>query len=94
MTLLGALVLLVIAGLCGSIGSALAGYTHKGCLASIVFGFLGAWLGGWVARQAQLPLLYVWHFRGESFPVIWSIIGAAILSAVMSMLTARKPYGF
>jgi uncharacterized membrane protein YeaQ/YmgE (transglycosylase-associated protein family) len=94
MTLVGALVLIVIAGVCGSIGSGLAGYTHKGCLASIAFGFLGAWLGGWMAGQAHLPLLYVLHFRGESFPVIWSIIGAAILSAVMSILTARKPYEF
>jgi uncharacterized membrane protein YeaQ/YmgE (transglycosylase-associated protein family) len=94
MTLVGVLVLLLIAGVCGSIGSGLAGYTHRGCLASIAFGFVGAWLGGWVAGQAHLPLLYVWHFRGESFPVIWSIIGAAILSAVMSILTARKPYEF
>lgn len=94
MTLVGVLVLLVIAGVCGSIGSGLAGYSHKGCLASIVFGFVGAWLGSWMAGQVHLPLLYVWHFRGESFPVVWSIIGAAILSGTMSMLTARKPYGF
>jgi uncharacterized membrane protein YeaQ/YmgE (transglycosylase-associated protein family) len=94
MTLVGVLVLFVIAGVCGSIGSGLAGYTHKGCFASIAFGFVGAWLGSWVVGQTHLPLLYVLHVRGESFPVIWSIIGAAILSAVMSILTARKPLGF
>ncbi|HEX8796917.1 MAG TPA: GlsB/YeaQ/YmgE family stress response membrane protein [Polyangiaceae bacterium] len=94
MTLVGAVVLLVIAGMCGSIGAGLAGYTHKGCLASIVFGFVGAWVGSWMAGQVHLPLLYVLHFRGESFPVVWSIIGAAILAATMSILTARKPHGF
>lgn len=94
MTVLGFLVLVVIAGICGSIGSGLAGYTHKGCLASIVFGFAGAWIGSWMAGQVHLPLLYVLHLRGESFPVVWSIIGAAILAATMSILTARKPQGF
>jgi uncharacterized membrane protein YeaQ/YmgE (transglycosylase-associated protein family) len=94
MTLSGALVLFVIAGVCGSIGSWLAGYSHRGCLGSIVLGFLGAWLGAWFARETHLPPLYVLHVQNESFPVVWSIIGAAIFSAVMSVLTRRNPYGF
>ena len=94
MTLVGLAVLLLIAGVCGSLGSRLAGYTHRGCLASIVLGFVGAWLGSWVAHQVHLPMLYVLHFRGESFPVVWSILGAAMFAGVMSILTARNPSGF
>jgi uncharacterized membrane protein YeaQ/YmgE (transglycosylase-associated protein family) len=94
MTLTGAIVLLVIAGVCGSIGSALAGYTHMGCLSSIALGFIGAWLGGWFAHQVHLPELYVLHIQNESFPVVWSIIGAAVFAGVVSVLLQRKPYGF
>ncbi len=94
MTLVGLIVLLVIAAVCGSIGSSIAGYSHSGCLGSIVLGFIGAWLGVWIAAQAHLPKLYVLNVGGESFPVVWSIIGAALFAAVMSFLTGRSRYGF
>ena len=94
MTLLGVLVTLVIASVCGSIGSSIAGYSHIGCLSSIALGFLGAWLGSWVAAQAHLPKLYVLHLQGESFPIVWSIIGAATFAAVVGMLTGRSDTGF
>ena len=41
MTLLDLLILLLIAGLCGSIGQAIAGYSRGGCLVSIALGFVG-----------------------------------------------------
>jgi uncharacterized membrane protein YeaQ/YmgE (transglycosylase-associated protein family) len=94
MTLVGAIVLLVIASICGSLGSRLAGYSHTGCLGSVLLGFIGAWLGTWFAAEAHLPALYVLRVRGESFPVVWSILGAGVFSAVMSMLTGRGRYGF
>jgi uncharacterized membrane protein YeaQ/YmgE (transglycosylase-associated protein family) len=94
MTLAGLIILLVIAGVCGSVGSGLAGYSHLGCLGSIALGFIGAWLGMWFARQAHLPPLFVLHVQSESFPVVWSILGATIFAAVMSVLTKRNPYGF
>jgi uncharacterized membrane protein YeaQ/YmgE (transglycosylase-associated protein family) len=92
MTLVGALLLFVIASVCGSIGSRVAGYTHKGCLASIASGFLGAWIGTWFAAQVHLPVLYILYVHGESFLVVWAIIGAAMFAAVMSMLTGRSRY--
>ena len=94
MTLTGALILFAIAGICGSLGSALAGYSHLGCLSSIALGFLGAWLGMWFAHQAHLPELYVLHVQNESFPIVWSVLGSAIFAYVMSILTRRSPYGF
>jgi uncharacterized membrane protein YeaQ/YmgE (transglycosylase-associated protein family) len=94
MTLIGLVVWLLIAAVCGSIGSMIAGYSHSGCVGSIVLGFVGAWLGTWIAAQAHLPQLYILHVGGESFPVVWSIIGAALFAAVMSALTGRSRYGF
>jgi uncharacterized membrane protein YeaQ/YmgE (transglycosylase-associated protein family) len=94
MTLVVALLLLLVASICGSIGSRIAGYSHMGCLSSVALGFVGAWLGGWFAAQVHLPALYVLHVRGESFPVVWSIVGAAMFAAVVSALTGRSRYGF
>jgi uncharacterized membrane protein YeaQ/YmgE (transglycosylase-associated protein family) len=94
MTLVGLVCLLAVAGLCGSLGSALAGYSHRGCATSVVLGFVGAWIGSWFARQTHLPMLYVIHVRDESFPVVWSVIGAAILGGVTSILAAPNRHGF
>jgi uncharacterized membrane protein YeaQ/YmgE (transglycosylase-associated protein family) len=55
MTLLGFIILLLIAAIAGSLGQALAGYSLGGCLVSIVVGFIGAFVGLWLARQLGLP---------------------------------------
>jgi uncharacterized membrane protein YeaQ/YmgE (transglycosylase-associated protein family) len=94
MTLVGALITLAIAAICGTIGSRIAGYSHTGCLSSIVLGFVGAWLGRWIAGEVHLPVIYVLHVQGESFPVVWSVIGAAVFAAGMSILMGRGPMGF
>jgi uncharacterized membrane protein YeaQ/YmgE (transglycosylase-associated protein family) len=58
MTLIGLLVLLLIAAICGGIGQSLAGYSLGGCLVSIVVGFIGAWIGLWIAGRMGLPKLF------------------------------------
>ena len=50
MTLLDVLILLLVAGICGALGQAIAGYSRGGCLVSIALGFVGALLGMWIAR--------------------------------------------
>jgi uncharacterized membrane protein YeaQ/YmgE (transglycosylase-associated protein family) len=89
-TLGGFLVLLVVAGICGSIGRALAGYSHIGCLGSIALGFIGAVLGMWIARELHLPHLMMFRIGNESFPVLWSIGGSALFVAVLSFFTRRR----
>jgi uncharacterized membrane protein YeaQ/YmgE (transglycosylase-associated protein family) len=86
-------VLLVISGLCGSIGSGLAGHRNTGCLGSIALGFIGALLGMWLARHLHLPEIFRIPIGREAFPVVWSIIGAALFVGVLSMLT-RPPRSF
>src|SRR5512140_3689491 len=71
MTLGSLIALIVVAGICGSIGRAIAGYSHLGCLGSIALGFIGALLGSWVARSLHLPELLTVRLGGESFPVLW-----------------------
>ncbi len=51
--LLQLLLLLLIAGVCGSLGQAIGGYSHGGCLVSIALGFIGALLGTWLASSGQ-----------------------------------------
>jgi uncharacterized membrane protein YeaQ/YmgE (transglycosylase-associated protein family) len=91
MTLAQLLVLLVIAGVCGSIGSGLAGHRHVGCLGSIALGFIGAWLGRWLSHGLHLPEGFTLHVGDERFPIVWSIAGAALFAAVIYFLTRPRP---
>ena len=91
MSLIELLLLLVVAGICGSIAQSLVGYSHGGCLVSIVLGFIGALLGMWLARLAGLPELISVQFGDQPFPIIWSIIGASLFVAVLSLLTRSRP---
>src|SRR5437773_3175456 len=91
MTVIDFLLLLLVAGICGSVAQAIAGYSHGGCLVSIALGFIGALIGSWIARQLSLPEPFIVQIGGRDFPVIWSIIGAALFSAVLSIFTRPRP---
>lgn len=86
MTLIGFLVLLLIAAICGSIGQSLAGYDLGGCLVSIVVGFIGAYLGLWVAGKMGLPRIFEISIEGKPFPVVWAVIGAALFTLIIALL--------
>jgi uncharacterized membrane protein YeaQ/YmgE (transglycosylase-associated protein family) len=86
MTILDLLLLLVVAAFCGSLGMAISGYSRGGCLTAIAVGFIGALIGVWIARALSLPEL----FYVEGFPIIWSIIGAALFVAVIMLLTRTR----
>ena len=90
MTLIGFVILVVIAAIAGSLGMAITGYSRGGCLFSAIVGFLGAFIGMWVARQFGLPELIPVTVEGETFPVVWSIIGSAILSVLLGALVRGR----
>ncbi len=92
MSLLGLLLLLVIAAIAGSLGQALAGYSLGGCLVSIIVGFIGAYLGLWLARTLGLPEFLPITIQGETFPLVWSVIGSALFTAVLGLITRRRRY--
>ena len=90
MTLIEFLGLLFIAGVCGALGQAIGGFSRGGCLVSVALGFIGALLGSWLSRQLGLPELLVVPVGGRNFPIVWSIIGAALFVAVIGLLTRRR----
>lgn len=90
MSWLEILILVIIAALCGGIGQAIGGFSRGGFLVAIAVGFIGALLGLWLARLLGLPELLAVNVGGVTFPVLWSIIGAAIFMAVIGLLSGRR----
>jgi uncharacterized membrane protein YeaQ/YmgE (transglycosylase-associated protein family) len=84
------LLLLLVAGICGAIGQAITGYSHGGCLVSIALGFIGALLGTWLAGKLGLPELIAFPIAGWHFPIIWSIIGAALFVALINLISRPR----
>ena len=90
LTVPGLVVLVVIAAICGAVGKALGGGARGGLIVSTALGFIGALLGPWVGRQLNLPEPFVLHMSGESFPILWSIIGAALFVALLHLMSGRR----
>jgi uncharacterized membrane protein YeaQ/YmgE (transglycosylase-associated protein family) len=90
MTLIDFLVLLIVAGLCGSIGQAISGYSRGGCIVSIAIGFVGALIGTWLARELDLPEIFVLELGTTRFPIVWAIIGSTLFVAVIGLLSTPR----
>ena len=84
------IILLIVAGICGSIGRAISGYSHGGCLVSIALGFIGALIGGWLAHWLGWRELISLPIGKTTFPIVWSIIGSALFVAVISLFSRRR----
>ena len=80
------LILLIIAAICGSIGAAIAGSKTRGCITSIILGFIGALIGNSLSQELNIPdFIYV-----GKIPVFWSIIGAALFVAIIGLISGRN----
>lgn len=90
MTILEFLILLLIAGVCGGVAQSIVGYSRGGCLASIALGFIGALLGVWLSGLLELPELFTIELGSHHYPIVWSIIGAALFVAVLSLISGRS----
>lgn len=86
MGLVELLLLLLVAAIIGSIGQAIAGFETGGCLASIAVGFIGALVGAWLGRALGMGELFTVEVAGTVFPVLWSIIGAALFVALIRLI--------
>jgi uncharacterized membrane protein YeaQ/YmgE (transglycosylase-associated protein family) len=79
MTLLGFIILLVVAAISGAIGEMIAGgKVPGGWFGSIVAGFIGAWIGG--------ALLHVGPVI-EGIQIIPAILGAALFVFLLRLIT-------
>jgi uncharacterized membrane protein YeaQ/YmgE (transglycosylase-associated protein family) len=90
LTLPALIVLIVIAAICGAIGKALAGGGPGGLVASTALGFIGALFGPWVALQLHLSEPLVLQVGGQPFPIVWSIVGAALFVALLHLMSGRR----
>lgn len=90
MTITGFIILLLIAAIAGAIGQILAGYSIGGCISSIILGFIGAYVGTWLADQFNLPAVFTIQVDGRTFPLFWAIIGSALLATVAGWLSRRR----
>lgn len=90
MTLLEFVLLFAIAGVCGALGQAIAGYSRGGCIVTIALGFIGALVGVWISRLLGLPEIIAIDLGPARFPIIWSIAGSAIFVALINFLGRRS----
>ncbi len=86
MSLVEFLILLAIAAVVGFIAQSLAGYWRGGLLLAIFLGFVGALVGTWLARRLHLPELLTVSVGGVAFPIVWAIIGAALLVGLVGLV--------
>lgn len=89
-TLPGLILFIIIATVCGAIGKAIGGGVRGGLIVSCVLGFIGAVLGPWVAHKLKLPEPFMIQISGHSFPILWSIIGAALFVAILHLFSRRR----
>jgi uncharacterized membrane protein YeaQ/YmgE (transglycosylase-associated protein family) len=90
LTITGLLILLIIAGVCGAIGRAIGGGTGGGFLVSIAVGFVGALLGSFLAHYLHLPELLMVTIDHHPFPILWSIMGAAVFVAIIHLISGSS----
>jgi uncharacterized membrane protein YeaQ/YmgE (transglycosylase-associated protein family) len=89
-TLSGLIVLIVIAAICGAVGKALGGGARGGLIGSIALGFIGALFGPWVAGELHLSEPLLLQVSGRPFPIVWSIIGAALFVALLHLMSGQR----
>ena len=62
-------------------------------LVSVAIGFLGALVGMFVANELGLPRVLSVAIDGHPFPLFWSIIGGALLVALVNLFSRRTMWG-
>lgn len=95
MTVLGFLLLVLIGAICGAIAEMIVGWSPGGFLASVVVGFVGAVLGGWLARVLHLPSVLAVNIEGYTIEILWTVLGAILLLLIVSLFRRsayRRPY--
>ena len=78
------LLLLLIAGVCGFAASQLMGAKRRNIVFMIVLGFVGAFVGQWIAGYFGLPMILPLELGGRAFPLVWAVIGSVVVVGVVS----------
>ena len=83
-------VYLVVALLCGLLGQMVAGRSLGGCVVSTIVGMIGAVVGRLIAQGLGAPEPFTISVGGKSIPLLWSIIGATLVTLLVSVLRRRS----
>lgn len=89
MTLFGFLLLVVVGAVCGAVAELIVGYSPGGFLASVAIGFVGAWIGGYLAGILHFSPMFVVHIEGHALDVVWTVLGSIVLLLVVSLFRRR-----
>lgn len=91
-SLVGFLILVVLALVVGLVAKAIMGFHRGGLLAAIGLGFIGGLIGVVLANATGLPRLLDVNVGGMEFPIIWALIGTILLIAVVSLFTGGSRF--
>ncbi len=86
MSCISLLIYLLVAALCGAIGASIAGFSSRGCITNLVVGLAGAVIGNWLSLELRLPR----GFTLQGIPILWAIIGSALLIFILTLITGRN----
>jgi len=89
MSLIEFILLLIIAAVVGAIGSRLGRRPAGGFFLLVIIGLIGALIGRWLAAQLGLPEFFTVSLGGFSFPILWAIVGAALLVLLLKLIAGR-----
>ncbi len=84
------LLTLVVAAIIGSLGAAIAGRKEQGCIVNILVGFIGALVGRWLSRSLDIADPANLTIGETTFPLLWSVAGAALFVALITLLSGRR----
>ena len=90
MTITEILPLILVAVIAANVRQVIYSYSLGGYLVSVIVGFIGAFFGIGIARLFGFPEMIPFIIRGETFPVMWSIIGSITLLWILSSITSRS----
>ncbi len=82
------IITIIVAALCGALAQLVVGYTHGGCLTSILAGIIGALIGNWLAAWLRLPNILVI----ADVDLVWTFIGALIFVAALAVIVGGSRY--
>ena len=89
MNVLGILLLIIIAGICGAIAEFLVGYSPGGLVLSGSVGVIGAYFGNifgeWIYQLFSFRFLSV-QVGNIVIDIVWAIVGSIVFLLVLSLL--------
>jgi uncharacterized membrane protein YeaQ/YmgE (transglycosylase-associated protein family) len=87
-TLPSIVVTIIIAALCGALAQLVVGYTHGGCLTSLLAGVIGALIGNFLASWLRMPNILLVY----GVDIVWTFIGALIFVAALAVIVGGSRF--